>query len=101
VDPVSHDYHQALPGYSPAQILHDGCGECEIRGRSVSLAIASMDKGRFALAWRRAADWNLTVGAVSDVSKAERPLLEALWAIQLRLENYGVPIGVLPVGGAR
>lgn len=93
---MAHDYHDGLPGYSPAQILHDGCGECEARGRNLSLAIGSMDKGRFALAWRRAADWNLTVGVVGDVSQAERPLLEALWAIQLRLENYGIPIGELP-----
>ena len=92
-----HDYHEAQPGYSPAQILHDGCAECEYRGKNISVAIGSMDKGRFALAWKRAADWNLSVGAVLDVSAAERPLLEALWAIQLRLENYGVPIGQLPM----
>jgi hypothetical protein len=96
---MAHDYHQALPGYSDDQILHDGCGECEARGKAVSRAITSLDKGRFALAWKRAADWNLTVGAVF-VSKAERELLETLWAVQLRLEYYGVPIGTLPVATA-
>jgi hypothetical protein len=93
---MMHSYHQACPGYSPAQILHDGCGECEDRGRNLALAIGSMDKGCFVLAWRRAADWNREIGPVPDVSAAERPLLEALWAIQLRLENYGIPIGELP-----
>ena len=92
---MAHDYHEGQPGYSPAQILHDGCGECEARGRNLNIAIGSLDKGRFALAWRRAADWNRTTD-ILDVSRAERPLLEALWAIQLRLENYGIPIGELP-----
>jgi hypothetical protein len=93
-----HDYHQVLPGYSEAQILHDGCGECETRGKSINLAIGSMDKGRFAKAWKRAADWNTNTD-VLDVSRAERPLLEALWAIQIRLEMRGIPIGQVP-GGA-
>lgn len=92
---MAHDYHDGLPGYSPAQILHDGCGECEFRGRNINHAINSMDRGRFALAWQRAADWNRSM--VPAVSQAERPLLEALWAIQLQLERVcGVPIGELP-----
>jgi hypothetical protein len=91
-----HDYHDALLGYSEAQILHDGCGECEARGRNVNLAISSMDKGRFVKAWERAAVWNLR--SLSDLSQAERPLLEALWAIQLKLEIRGVPIGSVPSG---
>jgi hypothetical protein len=94
---VTHDYHEGLPGFSEAQILHDGCGECELRGRDLSLSIGSMDRGRFALAWRRAADWNRTTD-IRDVSQAERPLLEALWAIQVRMETTcGLPIGTLPL----
>jgi len=93
-----HDYHEAQPGYSASQILHDGCGECEARGKDVSRAIGSMDKGRFALAWRRAADWNTgSPGFAYDVSQAERPVLDALWAVQLKLESVcGLTIGELP-----
>jgi hypothetical protein len=95
---MAHDYHEDCPGYSPAQILHDGCGECESHGWDVPLAISHMDKGRFAEAWKRAADWNQTTD-VRDVSHAERSLLEVLWAIQLKLESVcGVPIGELPQG---
>ncbi len=94
---MTHDYHDGLPGYSEAQILHDGCGECEARGRNLNIAIGSLDKGRFALAWRRAADWNRTTD-VLDISRAERPLLEALWAVQLKLELRGIEIGEVPSG---
>jgi hypothetical protein len=91
-----HDYHEGLPGFSEAQIWHDGCAECETRGKDLSRGIGSMDRGRFALAWRRAADWN-TSTSVRDVSQAERPLLEVLWSIQIKLESVcGLPIGELP-----
>jgi hypothetical protein len=92
-----HDYHEGLPGYHPEQILHDGCAECETRGKNVAYAIGSLDKHRFALAWRRAADRNRTAG-VRDFSQAERPLLEVLWAVQLGLEPRGIPIGEVPYG---
>jgi hypothetical protein len=31
---MSHNFHEGLPGYGEAQILHDGCAECEARARS-------------------------------------------------------------------
>jgi hypothetical protein len=93
-----HSYHDGLPGFSEAQILHDGCDECERRGKDVSTALASMDRGRFAAAWKRAADWNTTTD-VRDVSQAERDLLHVLWSIQIKLETIcGLPIGGLPRG---
>ena len=30
---AAHDYHEGRPSYSAQQILHDGCGECEARGK--------------------------------------------------------------------
>lgn len=90
-----HSYHEAAPNFSEAQILHDGCGECERRGRDISMAVQNMDKGRFALAWARAAQWNRR--GLPDVSEAEAPLLSALWAIQIKLETVcGLPVGELP-----
>jgi hypothetical protein len=91
-----HDYHDGLPGFSEAQILHDGCGECEARAASRNLGIAHMDRTRFARAWARAAAWNK--GGVPDVSKAEMPMLDVLWAVQVKLEEHGVPIGQVPHG---
>jgi len=91
-----HDYHEGHPGYSDNQILHDGCEECATRAKHDDHGISSLDKGRFARAWVRAAQWNRE--GLSDLATAERPLLTVLWSIQLRLENYGVPIGELPVG---
>jgi hypothetical protein len=93
---MAHDYHDALPGYSQEQLLHDGCIECEYRAQSSGLGISQLDKPNFYHAWKRAAEWNRN--HVSDVSKAEAPMLNALWAIQLQLERRGIPIGEVPHG---
>jgi hypothetical protein len=92
---VSHDYHDGLPGFSAAQILHDGCGECEARAASPEHGIGNLDRGNFVRAWHRAAEWN--THGLPDVAEAEVPMLRVLWAVQLKLENLGVPIGTLPV----
>ena len=91
-----HDYHEAAPNFSPDQVLHDGCGECKARSQSRNLGLATLDKGAFARAWCRAAKWNRA--GLADVAEVEVPLLDALWAVQCQLENYGVPIGQLPWG---
>jgi len=91
-----HDYHDGLPGYSTQQILHDGCTECETRGKDPAHAIASMDRQTFALAWGRAAEWNRS--GVTDLSRAERGVLSVLWAIQVKLEPRGIEIGQVPTG---
>jgi len=93
---MSHDPHTAQPGYAPSQVLVDGCAECEQRGTGSGLGIAVLDPARFAEAWRRAADWQRD--QVSDVSRAEAPMLTALWAVQVQLERRGVPIGEVPYG---
>jgi hypothetical protein len=95
---MMHAYHENLPGYDEAQILHDGCDQCEQRGTSRNLGIAYLDRIRFARAWHRAAQWNQ--GQLDDrtLSKAELPMLDALWAVQCQLENYGNPIGQVPHG---
>lgn len=90
-----HDFHVELLTFDPAQILHDGCAECEERSRSRSHGIANLDPANFARAWRRAALRN--VGALySRVSQAERPMLDVLWAVQVQLEKKGLRIGYLP-----
>jgi hypothetical protein len=97
---MAHDYHDGLPGYSKAQILHDGCAECEARAKRDDHGIGSLDQQNFARAWRRAADWNTQIADRHErpVAKAEAPLLNALWAVQLQLERRGVPIGEVPYG---
>jgi hypothetical protein len=93
---MTHDYHGGLPGYSAAQILHDGCGECEARGEHAWDAIARLDHGSFNRAWERAAAWNKT--GLPDISGAEANVLRTLWTVQLQLERRGVPIGTVPHG---
>lgn len=89
-----HAYHEGLDGYHEDQILHDGCLECEDRAVSRNLGIAYLDKARFARAWARAAQWNHA--GLDNLSKAEVPMLDALWAVQCQLENFGVPVGRVP-----
>lgn len=98
---ATHDYHPALAGFHPDQILHDGCEECEERGRDLSLALAHLDSANFRRAWLRAADLRASTppsgSRATDVSKAEAPLLDALWAIQLHFESIWA-LGSLPEG---
>jgi len=91
---MAHDYHDALPGYHPDQILHDGCEEREQRARTDSHGIAQLDRQRFVQAWVRAADFNQA--KVRNASVAEAPMLNALWVVQLQLERRGQSIGTLP-----
>jgi len=93
---VSHTFHDALPGYDQRQILHDGCRECEHRGKDVSTALANMDAHTFGKAWRRAFDWQSSHGggydATGQVSHAEIAVLKAIWGIQVHLERRGLPL---------
>jgi hypothetical protein len=91
-----HAHHENLPGYHADQILHDGCPECENRASSRNLGLASIDRTRFARAWLRAAQWNRGRLDDSTLAKAEIPMLDALWAVQCQLENYGNTIGQVP-----
>ena len=35
-----HDYHNAHPGYSDNQVLHDGCAECKASFRCSSYGLS-------------------------------------------------------------
>ncbi len=91
---MSHGHHEAHPGFSPAQILKDGCNECGQRSKNVWLAITHLDPVTFANAWARAAAYER--GQLPDVSVAEVPLLRALWATQVQLERRGFAVGAVP-----
>jgi hypothetical protein len=93
---MTHDYHDGLPGYNDEQILHDGCQECEARSGSRNHGIAHLDPTNFRRAWRRAAEWNQGTLDNSTISQAEIPLLDVLWAVQIKLENSGLRVGFLP-----
>lgn len=90
----AHDYHEGHPGYSPAQVLHDGCGECAYRSQEPSQAIARFDRAHFRAAWKRAAEWNRS--GLADIAEAEVPVFRVLWACQLQFERLGLPIGDPP-----
>ena len=91
---MSHDYHEGQPGYSPAQVLKDGCEECSQRSQHPWVALSRLDPATFARAWVRAADFER--GRLDDVCVTEVPLLRTLWAIQVQLETRGIPIGTVP-----
>ena len=91
---MRHDYHQGLPGYSDSQILHDGCTECETRGRAPYEAIARMSNHDFTRAWIRACEWKTS--QIPDIAIAETATLRVIWSIVLQFERRGTPIGALP-----
>ena len=93
---MSHAFHDALPGFDPAQILVDGCEECEWRGEQPARAISCLDANNFRRAWERAAQWvSGGVEGLSSLSDAERPLLTTLAAVQAQLERCGINLASL------
>jgi hypothetical protein len=91
---MSHDPHDQLPGYSPAQLLHAGCGECDQRAGQPDGGLLNLAPDRFEAAWRRAAAFGLNL--VDDLDPAELRLISTLWAVQVQLEKRGIAIGVIP-----
>ena len=97
-----HAHHEAQPGYSPGQILHDGCAECRSRAQRLTVAMSYLDRATFTRAWQRAAQ-TISPGGLPDESGNEGPLLNALAAVQVQLKLHcGLPLGELPAtpGGA-
>lgn len=92
---MSHGPHEALSGYHPAHLFHDGCEECETR-ITIGAGIGSMDPHRFAAAWSRATLYGQDQPVPGGVSKTELPALRALWAVQVQLEQRGIPITGIP-----
>lgn len=95
---MSHDAHESLPGWHPGQLLVDRCGECEMRSGMRDLGISALDPQRFALAWKRAAEWGSEESGA--YSRAEMPMLGALFAVQVQLEQRGLRIGEDPIAAA-
>lgn len=97
-NPMTHDYHDGLPGFHPDQILHDGCAECEERGADIALAIGNLDHKRFAAAWERASELYRSGGTLdrTTLSAAEVPLLRVLWAIIVQFEGRGIQTTDIP-----
>lgn len=100
---MTHTYHEGLPGFDARQILHDGCDECEHRGKDLQMALAHLDNDTFARAWRRAYDDHASNGggydATGPLSDCERGLLNVLWGVQVSLQRFGQPLnGEVPNG---
>lgn len=71
---MSHVYHEELPGYSAEQILHDGCPECEHRGKHPFDAVAHLDTTSFRRLLVRSGMFDN--GKLDDVADCEVELLK-------------------------
>jgi hypothetical protein len=94
VTPMSHDPHHVQPGYSPDQVLYDGCTECDMRSGSADHGLDHLDVSTFERAWERAADWQRK--GLPDMAHNERPLFAMLVAVMIQFERRGIPFGYLP-----
>jgi hypothetical protein len=92
----AHVYHGDLPGYDPQQILHDGCPECEERGRDPVMAINHMDRERFDRAVTRAFALSRSGSSGLAISAAEAKTLGVISAVYERLRDSSV----LPISEA-
>lgn len=89
-----HAYHEKLPGYDERHVLHDGCEECEQRGRD--LEFGKLDGGNFERMWERAALWDREGLGDLVPSQAERLMLTVLQRIQHQLYARGVDTDSCP-----
>lgn len=85
---MSHNYHEALPGYHADQLLVDGCHECETRAKSADHGINNLDPVRFRQAWVRARLCQQR--GLPNISNAELPMLNVLAAIDVQVRHSGV-----------
>jgi hypothetical protein len=86
---VSHVYHDALPGFDPGNIWHDGCPECEDRAADPLDGLSSLGYRNARQAWADmlAAKWSSGEGLSRNVSVCDTRLLNALYAIAVFLER--------------
>jgi hypothetical protein len=91
---MTHAPHNTTPYFHTAQILCDGCDECEELSMHPAQVIQQMSKQEFIDAWGRAIDHERH-GSV-NASYAEIPVLQVLWAVAVQLEKRGVPLGHIP-----
>lgn len=82
-----HAYHDILPGFDPDQIWYDGCQECESRSTTIYRGIGTLDSNNYRRAKARAIEWNTNHQHDLNISRAEAPLLETLWAIHCQEER--------------
>lgn len=74
-----HVDHEFLRDYDPRRIWHDGCAECELRGRTVPASIGSLDDHTLCVAINRARQWrDGDVALVAKASSCEINLFEFL-----------------------
>ena len=89
-----HNYHDALPGYDPRQIWHDGCKECEHRGKTMPSSVGTLDETRLVRAWQRMEFWvHDDWESIGQMSLAELPLMRFLEQVRLvneRLSYVGI-----------
>lgn len=91
---MSHDPHHVQPGYSPDQVLYDGCAECDRRAASADHGLSYLDVPTFERAWTRAHQWQ-TVG-LPDLAHNEVLLFTMLVSVMVQFERRGIPFGYLP-----
>jgi hypothetical protein len=91
---MTHDPHHAQPGYTPEQVLYDGCAECSQRAASYDHGLANLDVANFERAWQRAATWYRH--GLPDTTQNELPLFHTLSMLMVHFERRGIPFGYLP-----
>jgi hypothetical protein len=89
-----HSIHKG----DPRQVLADDCAACAERSRYVHLAIEALSPAEFTAAWKRAARWQQH--GLPGISRAEMPVLFALWETAKQFERRGIPVGTVPGGYA-
>lgn len=95
---MSHVYHDALPGFDPRNILHDGCPECEARAADpLRVGLPGLDENNRLMIWQRmrvfqfADSGHTLANEVGDfMSDCDRKLTQALYYVAIFMQRAGI-----------
>lgn len=85
---MAHDYHEGMSGYTPDQLLVDGCQECEERSKSFDHGIMHLDRTSFLRAVGRSQQ--LATTGLPGMSHAEMPMLQVIGSVVTQLRIVGL-----------
>lgn len=93
---MSHSLHSKLPGFDRANVLHDGCPECEHRAQDPLEGLLKLDRQNIDQLWQDMRDikWSGGKGPTRNYSECDLKLIQTLYLIGVLAERT---LGLDPV----
>ena len=90
---MTHVYHEALPGYSADDVLHDGCPECDARAADPRIGLSHLDDRNRIRMWAKMRAYHFQGGGVDPVSQNDLQVMGLMYTIAVFLERAALSAG--------